>query len=151
MLDKLYDEANELELKVIENVELPNRLKGLLINNKVLLDKRLTKAERIAVLAEEIEHSKLTVGNIIDIRDLGNLKQELLARGRTYEKLLNPDMIINAIEYGVENTFEFAEFVELPEDFIIEAVNYYRQKYGRIRYLEYEINFEGSLYLIKIA
>lgn len=150
MIDKLYKEAEDHNLEIIENIELPNKLKGLLINNKVLLDKKLTKAERIAILAEEIEHKKLTVGNIIDIRDLSNMKQELLARWRTYEKLLKFDMIINAIEYGVSNTYEFSEFVELPEDFIVEAINYYRQRYGTVKYNGYEINFINQLYVTKL-
>ena len=35
MLDKLYEEAEKYNLKVIENIELPNKTKGLIINNKM--------------------------------------------------------------------------------------------------------------------
>lgn len=149
MIDKLIDEALKNGLTV-EEEKLPGKVKGLLLVDKIYLDTSLTKAEKIVALREEIEHHKYTVGNIIDIRDIRNKKQELLARWATYEKLLTYDMIIKAIESGVANIYEFAEFVELPEDFVIEAINYYRQRYVAVELGQYFIDFEGQLRVVKL-
>lgn len=149
MIDKLIDEAIEKGLTV-EEEKLPGKLKGLLIADRIYLDNSLSKAKKIVALREEIEHHKYTVGNIIDIRNIRNKKQELLARWATYEKLLTFDMIIRAVESGVANVYEFSEFVDLPEDFIIEAINYYRQRYVAVELGQYFIDFDGPLRVLKL-
>lgn len=149
MIDILTIEAEENGLIVEESALMPRKLKGILIDNEIYVNKFLSKAEKIVVLREEIEHYKFNVGKIIDVRDLSNLKQELLARWSTYEKLLTLESIISAIEYGVSNVFEFSEYLELPEEFVVEGINYYKQRYKKIKYREYIIDFRGPLRLLK--
>lgn len=148
-IELLEQEAMDNKLNIVGAVDLPMKVRGLLIGRDILIDKHLKKAERIVTLREEIDHYQMNVGNIIDILDLSKLKQELLARWSTYEKLLPYDMIISSIKSGVANVHEFAEYCELPEDFVVEAVNYYRQRYGEVNHKGYSIKFGKQLRLFK--
>lgn len=149
MIDKLLDEAINRGLQVKE-VTMPDKLKGLLLLDEILINTNLTRAEKIVALSEEIEHHKLNLGNIIDIRDINNNKQELLARWSTYEKLLPLELLIESVKSGVTNVYEFSEYCRLPEDFLVEAVNYYRQRYGYAINGNYLINFNGAIKVVKL-
>lgn len=149
MIDELTIEAEKNGLTIEETTAIPKKLKGMIVDKEIYIDKSLTKQEKIVVLREEIEHYNLNIGNIIDIRDTSIKKQELIARWSTYEKLLPVEKIIKAIISGVANSHEFAEYVDLPEEFLIETINYYRQRYGTVRFKNYRIEFKNQLRLFK--
>jgi hypothetical protein len=86
----------------------------------------LCSEEKLYALAEEMGHAKLTAGNIIDQAGIGNMKQEHKARCWAYRKLVSPEDICNAAENGCHEIYEFAEALDLPEDFLQECVAYYK-------------------------
>ena len=91
---------------------------------------RVNECEKLCVLYEELGHFNLTVGDITDQSDLNNRKQESIARRWSYEKLISPEDIINAIISGIDNIYDLAEILNVTEDFLIQSIEHYKKKYG---------------------
>lgn len=136
LYEELLIEAENEGIKIKEK-SLDYNLKGLYKNGRIILDKKLSNnKERTCILAEEIGHHHKTYGNIVDENDISNKKQERIARIWAYKKLIGLTDIIRAHKYGVKNRFEFAEYLCVTEEFLDEALSYYKDKYG----LWYEID-----------
>lgn len=148
-----YDELkNQYSELIIEEMDLSkvNGLKGLYYNGRIAINEKMTDTEKSCVLAEEIGHHYTTCGNILDQQNIQNRKQERRARLWAYNKLLKLSDIINAYNYGCENIYEAANFLNVSEDFLREAIKAYRSKYGSyVRVDEYIITFEPNLTVIK--
>lgn len=147
--EKLLDEADAASIPVTEK---PFRTyDGRIKNNKIYLRKDMGLIQKTCVLAEELGHYHTTVGNILDQSIVSNRKQELRARAWAYEKLLKPKSLIDAYEHGCKNKFEIAEFLNITEDFLGEALEYYRRKYGVCAQIEnYILYFEPNLGIVKL-
>lgn len=114
-----------------ENDEISNRLDGLYIDGNIALDKNLrTTTERFCILAEELGHHYTSVGNLLDLTDIKNRKQERQARLWAYNKQIGLHGIIKAFQYGCTNCHEIAEHLDVTEEFLHEAIECYRNKYG---------------------
>ncbi len=126
----------KLMIKYEKNVKIKEKplrygFKGLYKNNKIIIDSNIeTSNEKACILAEELGHHFTTYGDIIDQSDIRNVKQELRARAWAYERLVGIVDLINAHKAGVRNRYELAEFLEIPEWFLLEAIEYYKSKYG---------------------
>lgn len=128
--DELIIEAEKEGLKIKEK-SLNYNLKGLYNNGRIIIDKKLTNnTERRCILAEEIGHHYTTYGNIIDETDLSNKKQEIIARRWSYKKLIGLTSIIQAYKIGLRNRYELADFLNVTESFLQEALTYYEIKYN---------------------
>lgn len=115
---------------------------GLCLGNRIAIDKSLTTIKKGCILAEELGHYFLTVGDILDQTQLRNIKQEKLARNWSYEKMIPLTSIINAYMYGVTNKFELADYLNVTVEFLQESINYYKCKYGiSTRYKDFVIKF----------
>ena len=110
--------------------------KGLIRGNLVVLRQGLTSAEAADVLAEELAHDLLTVGDITDQSDTNSRKQETQARRLAYDIRIGLRGIISCFRAGCHNSFEMAEHLNVSEEFLKEALSYYQCKYGV--YVEYE-------------
>lgn len=145
MLDIAVDRG--LIVKEVPLVFYDGLIKGDRIGIRSTID---TEAEKCDVLAEEIAHYELTVGNILDQSDTNNRKQERKARGYAHEMRLGIDRIVEAIEMGCENPYEAAEYLGVSEKFFCEALDYYKQKYGIcVETDDYILIFEPSINIIK--
>ncbi|MGL4741090.1 MAG: ImmA/IrrE family metallo-endopeptidase [Sarcina sp.] len=113
--------VKEFDLKTVD---------GLCFDNRIAIDKNLTTIKKGCVLAEELGHYLLTVGDILDQSKLRNRKQEKLARNWSYEKMIPLKSIINAYMYGVTNKFELADYLNVTIEFLQESINYYITKFG---------------------
>ena len=99
--------------------------------------------EKGCVLAEELGHHYTTYGNILDEKDIRNVKQEKRARNWGYEKLVDIISIINAFNARTRNRYEIAEYLGVTEEFLQEAIDHYKGKYGLCHGVEgYIIRFE---------
>jgi len=113
------------------------KMKGLYVDNIITLNSNIdTEAEKKCILAEELGHHFTSCGNIIDQSKLENKKQEKRARAWAYDKLVGVIGLINAYKDGCRNRYEIAEYLNVSEQFLEDAVTYYREKYG----LYYEID-----------
>ena len=107
------------------------KIKGLCVNDSILINKSIeTSAERTCVLAEELGHYHLTYGDILDQQDTAKRKQELKAKRWAYRTLVPLQALIVAYHRGVQSRFELAEYLNITEEFLQEAVDYYRIRYG---------------------
>lgn len=68
---------------------------------------------------------ELEVGNILDQDDTSNRKQELTARKWAYEKVLPREAIETAFETGHTELWDIAEYLDIDEAFLREALKYY--------------------------
>lgn len=134
----LYERLlKECETNNIKVYEANSKIKGLYSDGIIMISKNInTFAEKACILAEEIGHHLTSAGDILDQSKLKNRKQEKIARNKAYEMLVTIEKIIEAYKIGCRNRFELAEFLEVTEEFLEEALQHYKEKYG----LYYKIN-----------
>lgn len=142
--EKLLDDADKQHVIVTEKFDLSDtRLKGLYCDAFIAIDKNLTEADKACVLAEELGHHATTYGNIIDQSSVMNRKQERRARVWAYYLMLQFEDIIRAYEHGCQSRYDIAEYLNVSEEFLQNAINYYKDKYGAyVAYDNYFIYFE---------
>ena len=130
-LEKLEQEAFEDKVKVHDYYLGENSLKGIYIDGNVAINTSVNNsAEKTCVLAEELGHHHTSVGNILDMNDMRNRKQERQARLWGYNKLIGLTGIINAFRAGCQRGHEIAELLDVTEEYLQECINCYRDKYG---------------------
>lgn len=128
--EKLLIEAEKEEIEIYENNHI-GKLKGLYVDSTITISTNIpTEAERKCILAEEIGHYHTSYGDILDQSNIVNKKQERQARIWAYKKLIGITSLINAYKAGVKNRYELSEFLGVTEEFIEEAISYYKQLYG---------------------
>lgn len=148
--ETLLDEAHQEGLIVKEKPLKYNdgRIKGKRIAIRNSID---TSAEKACILAEELGHYETTVGDILDQRIAENRKQEFQARMYAYNKLIGLQGIIACYEHGCKNIHEMAEYLEVTEHFVVDALEAYEKKYGiQTRVDNYVIRFNPNLSVIKV-
>ncbi|HCA7018272.1 TPA: ImmA/IrrE family metallo-endopeptidase, partial [Staphylococcus pseudintermedius] len=125
-------------IPIIETNRLPEFQSGLYINGQIFIKDDISTHQKHAVLAEEIAHYKYTYGNILDQSNMLNRKFELKARRLANESVITLQGLINAFNYGVQNIYDLATYFEVTKDFVLDAIQHYKQKYGlRTRYGKY--------------
>ena len=105
-------------------------LKGLYVDGNIAIEKKLTTAEKACVLAEELGHHFTSTGNILDLSDVRNRKQELRARLWAYQKAFDLNDLVSAYKHGCRNRYEVAEYLDITEPFLDDAIKAYKRKYG---------------------
>lgn len=130
-LEKLEQEAFEDKVKVHDYYLGEDNLKGIYIDGNVAINTSVSNSmEKSCVLAEELGHHHTSVGDIIDMNDIRNRKQERQARLWGYNKLIGLTGIINAFRAGCHNRHEIAEQLDVTEEYLQECIDCYRDKYG---------------------
>jgi len=126
--DELLQEAYDRGLYVRETAQEEN---GTIDGALVTIRKDMSSRLKAAALAEEIEHDKLTVGDIMDVSEESNARQEHKAKASTYNRLIGLDGIVKAYEHGCMSLHDAADFLDVSERILREAVIYYGHKYGQ--------------------
>ncbi len=124
---------------------------GLISGKRIAIRKDIdTQTAKSCVLAEEIGHYCTSSGDILDQSKAENRKQELRARMWAYNKLIGLTGIIRCYEHRCHSFSEMAEYLEVTEEFLSEALKYYQMKYGIcVVYEKYVIYFEPTLSVMK--
>lgn len=142
--EKLLDEAYSKNI-IVKEIDFVSSCKGLTKGNKIGINKKVKSyKEKACILAEELAHNELTVGNILDQKNnISNRKQEYRARLHAYNRMIGIDGIIACFNKGCRNQYEMASYLDVTEDFLSEALTYYRQIYGICKvYGQYVIYFD---------
>ena len=80
-----------------------------------------------------------------------NRQQELRARMYGYNLSIGLIGIAKAFESGCRNLYEMADFLDVTEEYLKEAIESYRKKYGIFTVVDnYLIYFEPQLSVAKI-
>lgn len=150
-LEKLEQEAFQDSVKVHDYYLGEESLKGIYIDGNIAINTSVNNTvEKVCVLAEELGHHHTSVGNIIDMNNVQNRKQERQARIWGYNKLIGLTGIISTFEAGCQSVHEAAEFLEVTEEYLLDAIEYYRSKYGVCTEIkEYIIYFIPQLAVLK--
>lgn len=147
--DELLDTADKKGLLVKEKDLVSNngRIKG----NRIAIRQSMTTNEKACVLAEELGHYETTVGNIMDMSDSQNRKQERQARFWAYNKQIGLYGLVRAYEHGCSARHEIAEYLNVTEEFLQDAIDCYYDKYGVMREVDnYIIYFIPNLAIMKL-
>lgn len=113
------------------------------MNGKIYIRRNLSEVRKAEVLYEELAHHKLTYGNILDQSKWINRKFENYARRHGFISAVPLREIVEAYNYGVRNLYELSEYLQLSEEYILEAIEQYKKIYGiGTHYGEYSITFE---------
>lgn len=150
--EELLTEAHDNNINVIENCNFESTSDGLIHDNIIGLNKNLsTSKKRACVLAEEIGHYYTSSGDIINPNCTTNKKQEDFARLWAYNKLIGLNGIVNAYKAHCKNIYDMAEYLNVDESFLLDALERYRSKYGTHTKLDnYIICFEPQLAIIEL-
>ncbi|KJB88610.1 membrane protein [Paenibacillus sp. E194] len=132
MLDELLDEAEKCGIEVIEHPFKCLKLKGLYVDGVITLNSAAisTIVEKTCVVVEELGHHHKSAGNILDQNDIRNRKQELRGRDWGYERAIPLSSFIRAHQAGIRTKHELAEFLGVTEEYLLDAIERYRQRYG---------------------
>lgn len=129
LYDDLLKECDNLDIEVYEKDDMKS--KGLYADNVIWISKLLPSIiEKCCVLTEEIGHHHTTAGDVLEQSSVENRKQELRARAWAYERLVPFSKIIQAHKLHIVNRYEFADFLNVTEDFLDAALDWYKSKYG---------------------
>lgn len=124
---------------------------GLIKGNKILINKGADTTRKACTLLEEIEHHETTVGNILGQITPLDKRQERLTRFRAYNKLVGLTGILDAYRYGCQSAHEMSEYLEVPEDILVDALDMYKQKYGAFIALDnYIIYFSPNIGVVEM-
>ena len=121
---------SDSENLIVKEKDIPG-YGGRIYKNRIAINRALpTQAEKSCVLAEEIGHHCTSSGDILDQTDIMNRKQEYRARLYGYNLKVGLTGLIRAYEAGCRNFFEMAEFLDATEEYLKEAIQCYKSKYG---------------------
>ncbi len=139
----LLKEAASENIYIIENASFQSEADALINGNIIGINKNIRdKRNRTCILAEELGHYHTTVGNILNLSKTINRKQELQARLWAYDRLIGLNGIIRAYKEGCQDLYEMAEYLEVTENFLKNALDAYKSKYGEnVEYEDYLITF----------
>ena len=142
--ENLLDEASSNGICVIENADFKSKAEGLINGDVIGISKRVRSfKKRACILAEELGHYHTTSGDIIDQSSVSNWKQERRARLWAYNRIIGLRGIIDAYNHGCQSIHEAAEYLDVTEDFLLEAIECYKGKYGSYVSIDnYIISFE---------
>jgi len=150
LYDELVQEAVQHGIDIDEKPLTPT-IKGLYADSNIWINRSIpTAAEKACILAEELGHYHTSAGDIIDQTDVRNRKQERRARIWAYEKLVPLSKIVQAHYARVSNRHELAEYLGVTEDFLLNAIDRYREKYGPYMIVDKHIIYFDPLGVAKM-
>lgn len=124
--EKLLIYAEKSGVMVKEINFKTNKKFGLTVGDFIYINNNLNTKEKYCILAEELGHFKTGSSNIINLKDIRNKKNELVARKWGYEKIVPPHKLLKLYDEGMRFDYEFAEALDITVDILREAVNYYK-------------------------
>ena len=148
--EQLLNTASENGLAVKEQPLIQHD--GLIKGRRIAIRKDLsTQAEKSCVLAEELGHHYTTYGNIMDQANTQNRKQELRARLYGYDMQIGLIGIIECYKHHCRSIYEMAEYLQVTEEYLQEALECYSRKYGEnlVTIDNYAIRFVPSLQVME--
>lgn len=148
--EELLDTADQLNLAVKEQPLTVHD--GLIRGRRIAIRKSIeTQAEKSCVLAEELGHYFTSFGNILNMDETQNRKQELRARLSGYDMQIGLIGIVECYKHHCRSLYEMAEYLQITEEYLKEALECYSRKYGEnlVTIDNYAIRFVPSLQVME--
>lgn len=118
--DLLKEYENELDI-----TERPMRNDGLYADGCVWINCKMPESRKVSILAEEIGHHETSSGDILNLDNMDNARQEQRARKWAYKKLIPFEDVLRAVSAGCTRLWEFAEYLNVDEAFVKECFECY--------------------------
>lgn len=129
--EELCQTASDTNVDIIDYPFTSKRIKGLYCDGTIALNKDMyIESEKACVLAEELGHHYTTVGDIIDQKKYENRKQERRARVWAYHEMISLSDLVDCYHSRCQNQYEVAEHLNVTEEFLMDCLAYYKEKYG---------------------
>ena len=104
---------------------------GRIYNNRIAIRKDIpTLKQKSCVLAEELGHYYTGIGDILEQNSINNIKQERYGRIWAYNHQIGLMGILQSYLANCRTLYDMAEYLEVTEEFLIDALQYYKSKYG---------------------
>ncbi len=151
--EDLLKESSSNNVYVIENADFKSKADGLINGNVIGINRRIRSSRKKAcVLAEELGHYYTTSGDILCQSSILNRRQEFHARAWAYNKLVGLNGIVNSFKHGCYSLHDTADYLDITEEFLSEALQYYKGKYGIYATIDnYVIYFEPTLGVFELV
>lgn len=147
--EQLLVEAYEYGI-IVKEKDL-HRYDGLIFENRIAIRNNLNTVQKACILAEELGHYHMNTGNILNQKSSNNSRQEHRGRFYAYNHLIGLMGIVRAYKAGCQNQHEMAEFLNVTESFLSDAILAYRNKYGTYTTVDnYVIYFIPSLGVMEL-
>lgn len=147
--EELVSRSEKIGIQVIE-VDIEGDA-SYILNKTIFISQNMNNNCKYCVLAEELGHYFKTYGDITDLSTVENRKQEYQARRWSYELIVGIIDLINAHSQGCRNKFEVAEFLNITEETLESALNYYKCKYECGYEIDnYWINFNNGFEVLEM-
>lgn len=145
--EELLNEYND-EVLIFEMPQINN---GYYSDGVIAIKNSIPDNEKNCILAEELGHHFTSSGDILNLKDTRNMKQERRARKWASKKLVPIEKFIEAFEKCRLNRYEMAEDLNVTEAFLEESIVFYRQEYGtHIQFEKYLIMLEPTVAVVKL-
>lgn len=120
LLDEAFESGFNVKEKDLQGSD------GRIAGDRIAIRKTLdTSKQKMCVLAEELGHSATGTGDILDQSDLLAQKDELKGRKWAYKKIIPFPRILDALEHGYYLPYEIAEYLDVDEKFLRDALQTY--------------------------
>lgn len=139
--ERHISKLSTIGLTVDERTLSGSRLSGLYVSRRgrrptICINPALSSKEKICVIAEEAGHHYRTCGNVISLASARERKGERAGRTWAYTNLLPLEDIAQAWLDGINTIWDLAEHLEVTEQFLMDAIDYYHQRFGEIKELK---------------
>lgn len=124
---------------------------GRILNRRIAIRRDMPEVKKTCVLAEELGHYHTAAGDILDQTSVSRIKQERAGRLYAYDRLIGLSGIVRAYHHRCSSKSEIADYLGVTEEFLIDAVDCYKSKYGTsVKIGNYIIVFEPTLAVIEM-
>ncbi|RGE63853.1 hypothetical protein [Eisenbergiella massiliensis] len=142
--ETLIDRADQLGISVIE-IDFKGR-NGRIMNDTIFIRRDMLTVGKSCATSEELGHHFTGAGDILNQNLPNNAKQEKRGKIWAYNDRVGLRGIIKAYCNGCRNLYEMADTLDVTEDFLQDALDYFHSKFGQYTILDnYVIYFEPAL------
>ncbi len=134
-MNRIYELAEIENIEIIEKKMTGNN-RGFYADNVMMLDSRMSRKSKKGKAFEELGHHFTSAGDIIDLKNKNNAKQEYKARAWGYEHHVSISDLVQCLLKAGDDIDYFLELLDVePEDFLC-VIKHYISKYGN--YYKYD-------------
>ena len=148
LYEQLLQKADDIGLHVMESMPFESQAKGLVGKTQIVIDIAQIHYVDFSV-AEEIIHSQVNTGSILDQKVTANIRQERLARKLLHRNLADLRIIVALMKSGCKTLDEIADKMGITERLLHEAISGYKEEYGVFLKLDDDILFFEPTVILK--
>lgn len=151
-LDPYEEQIMRAEKDALRVYEKPfktydGRIKG----NKICIRRDMPQIKKACILAEERGHFHTCTSNLLESSEISNDKLEIKGRRWAHNEMIGLRGLTSAYNRHCETLEEMADYLNVTEEFLLEALDAYREIYGTgIHFDSYYISFEPYFVVYKI-